>query len=68
MIHSKTPKQQAKELILIYCQILDHIMVTNKVYECAQIAVTKIIEVTGSKYWYDVLYEINKYKPEKKSK
>jgi hypothetical protein len=60
MITEKTPEEQAKELLRTYMIILDHIIVTRKVKECAAQTVKLAIEITGSKYWYEVLNEIDK--------
>jgi hypothetical protein len=59
---SKTPEQQARELVKTYMIILDHIIPTRKAKEAAAAAVKLAIDVTGSKYWYEVLNEIDKVK------
>lgn len=56
----KTPEEQAKELVKTYMIILDHILVTRKVKESASAAAKLAIDLTGSKYWYEVLNEIDK--------
>jgi len=62
MNSNKTPEEQAKDLVRTYMIILESIIPTRKVKECAKVAVTKIIDITGQKYWYEVLNEIDKIK------
>jgi hypothetical protein len=62
MNSNKTPEEQAKDLVRTYMIILDSIIPTRKVKECTKAAVTKIIDITGQKYWYEVLNEIDKIK------
>jgi hypothetical protein len=42
--------------------ILDQILPTRKAKQAASAAAKLGIDITGSKYWYDVLIEIDKLK------
>jgi len=59
----KTPEEQAIELVRTYMIILDQILPTRKAKQAAAAAAKLGIDLTGSKYWYDVLNEIDKVKP-----
>lgn len=59
---NKTAEEQAKEIVAAYMLILGHIIASRQAKRCATEAVNRIIGITGQKYWYDVLNEIDKIK------
>ena len=58
-----TPKEKANELLDIYWLMdkISPIITKEQSKQCALIAVDEIIEVVGSKYWYEVKKEIIEY-------